>query len=335
MFAAWYDTPGPARDVLRTGHLPDPAPRTGEVLVRLKASGINPSDVKRRAAWGKLRDLDGRTIPHSDGAGVIEAVGDGVNAARIGERVWIRNALGGYGKGGRREGTAAELIAIDAANTAPLPAGTDFAVGACLGVPALTAHRSVFADGSVEGQFILVAGGAGAVAHHAVQMARLGGARVAATAGNEDNIAVCKDAGAELALNYKSDDIVEQILHWTNGKGVERIVEVDFAANIERDAAMLADNGTIACYSSTSNPQPSFPYYPLAFKGANLRIIQGFLLPDEARRAGIADIANWLERNELATRIDGRFALSDIAAAHERVESGRARGNVVIDLTMA
>ena len=191
MRAAWFDTFGPAKDVLRLGELDTPVAGTGEVLVRLHTSGINPSDVKKRAgSFPNLLDA-GLVIPNSDGAGVIEAVGDGVDEARIGERVWIYQA-----QYGRRFGTAAEYIAIEATRAPKLADNASFEVGACLGIPAMTAHRCVFADGDVNGQTILVTGAAGRVGFYAVQWASQAGATVIATASNPDDADACRNAGA-------------------------------------------------------------------------------------------------------------------------------------------
>lgn len=328
MRAAWYRRPGPAHEVLEVGELPDPSPAPGEVLVRIHASGINPSDTKRRAGWRGARMEHPRVVPHSDGAGVIEAVGEGVDAARIGEPVWLYNA-----QRGRAFGTAAEFCALPAAQAIRLPDPVSFEEGACLGVPASTAHFAVFADGAVRDQTILVQGGAGAVGHYAVQFAAWGGARVIATVSNAQKAAHARAAGAAATVNYRREDVVAAVHRLTGGAGVERIVEVDLGANLAVDAALIRPNGIIASYSSTRVPEPVFPYYPLAYKGVTLRLVQAYILPPAARAQAIADITAGLEQRFLCHAIAAVFPLERVAEAHALAESGNALGNVILRVT--
>ena len=323
MLAAWYERTGAAHDVLRVGTMPDPAPGAGEVLVRVRASGVNPSDTKQRGGWRGAGMSFPRVVPHADGAGTIAAVGAGVPAGRVGERVWLWNAVALYDSS-RAFGTAAELCA--------LPASVEFDAGACLGVPGCTAHRAIFADGPVAGMTVLIQGGAGAVGHYAVQMARRGGARVIATVGSPAKAAHAREAGADATIDRKREDVVARVRELAGAAGVDRIVEVDLGANLEQDAALIRANGIIASYSSTSVPEPVFPYYKLAFKGVTVRLVQGFNLPPAARAAAIADIARWSEAGELVHAIGARFPLDAIAAAHETVERGAALGNVVVTI---
>lgn len=325
MRAAWYDRTGPAEEVLCVGEVPDPVPGPGEVLVRVAASGINPADVKRRAGWGGMVMAHPRVIPHCDGAGIIEAVGDGVATRRLGERVWLWNAQGGYGTAGRAFGTAAELVALPSEQAVSLPDTMSMEEGACLGVPAVTAHRCVMADGTVEGQTILVQGGAGAVGHMAVQIARIGGARVIATVSGPEAADRVRAAGGE-PVDRRSEDPVARVREMT-GEGVDRIVEVDFAANMQADAALIRPNGWIAAYSSSSNPRPVLDHYAFQSKGANLRFIQGFNLPQAAREAAQAFIAEHASR--LAVLLGAAYQLDEIAGAHRRVETG-GLGKVVV-----
>ena len=329
MRAAFYRQTGPAAEVLDIGTLPDPAPAPDEVLVRVHASGINPADVKRRAGWGGAQMSHDLVVPHCDGAGVIEATGAGVPSARRGTRVWLYNAQGGYAQTGRAFGTAAELIALPSAQAVPLPDGLSFEQGACLGVPALTAHRCVFADGTVDGQTVLVQGGAGVVGHLAVQMARIGGARVLATVSNSDAAAHARKAGADAVINRHHEDVAERVLALTDHRGVDRIIEVDFAANMDTDTRCLRENGTVASFSCSSDPSPTLPYYQFAAKGLNLRFIQGFSLPDAARHEAIAFIDRHAASLEIA--IGAVFGLEEIAKAHRRVETGGI-GNTVVRL---
>jgi NADPH2:quinone reductase len=325
MHAAWYEVTGPAHDVIRIGELPRPEPGPGEVLVRVHASGINPSDTKRRAGWRKEPLAYPRIIPHSDGAGVIEAAGAGVDRERLGERVWLWNA-----QRGRASGTCAEYVALPQAQAVTLPDDTDFVEGACLGVPASTAHFAVLADGPLVGQTVLVQGGTGAVGDCAVQWARRAGARVIATVGSESKAELARASGADATINRRTEDVVRRVLDLTDGQGVDRIVEVDFGANLEQDVALIRPNGVIASYSSTARPEPVFPYYPLAYKGVTLRLVQAYILPEPARALAIADIGEALGDGGLKQRIAGVFPLDETAAAHDLLESGEAIGNVVV-----
>ncbi len=325
MKAVWYERFGPASEVLSFGALPDPAPGPGEVLVRLHASGVNPSDVKLRAgaragaamAWPRI-------VPHSDGAGVIEAVGDGVDAARKGERVWIWN-----GQWQRAMGTAAELIAVPADQAVRLPDATGLAEGACLGIPAMTAWYAVFADGPVAGKTVLVTGGAGSVGRYACQMARLGGARVIATASSAEKAA---HSTAEEWVDYREVNVAEAVMEMTKGAGVDRIVEVDFAANQAASLALLKPGGVVATYASASDMRPAFDFYPLMFKNAVLRLVLVYLLDPAARRRGEARLTEWLEAGALSHAVVAGGGLKDCAAAHAVVEAGKKLGTVVLEV---
>lgn len=332
MRAAFYRRTGPAADVLEVGQMRDPVPGPGEVLVRLGASGINPADVKRRSGWGGLEMGHPVIVPHCDGAGEIIDVGPDVGRACIGERVWLWNAQGGYGGPGRAFGTAAERIAIPKAQTVGLPPQLNFEQGACLGVPAMTAHRAVFADGPVQGQTMLVQGGGGAVGHFAVQFAALAGARVIATAGTPERAEHAMSAGCERVINRHEEDAVEIVLEITGGDGVDRIIEVDFGANLAGNIKLLKPNGVIAAYSSSSAPTPVLPYYDLAFKGARIHFVQGFNLPRDARRQGVEDLNRHVESGQMTVAVGASFQLEQISQAHSLVEAGKTIGNVVLKL---
>jgi NADPH:quinone reductase len=328
MRAAWYEATGPARQVIRIGEAPRPEPGPGEVLVRVHASGVNPSDTKRRAGWRNEPLGYPRIIPHSDGAGAIEAVGAGVDERRIGERVWLWNA-----QRGRASGTCADYAALPQAQAVPLPDGTGFVEGACLGVPATTAHFAVLSDGPLIGQTVLVQGGAGAVGGYAVQWAKCAGAHVIATVGSEAKAALARASGADATINRRTEDVVRRVLDLTDGQGVDRIVEVDLGANLDQDVALIKPNGVIASYSSTARPEPVLPYYPLAYKGVTLRLVQAYLLPPPARTLALVDIGEGLRSGRLKHRIAAVFPLAETAAAHELLESGEAIGNVVVEVT--
>lgn len=328
MRAAWYERTGPASEVLQVGTLPDPAPGPGEVLVRLEASGVNPSDVKKRAGWEGLEMPHSRVVPHADGAGTIEAVGRGVPAARVGERVWTWNAQGKD----RWQGTAAELVALPSERAPRLPGSVPATVGASLGVPACTAHFAVLADGPVAGSTVLVQGGAGAVGHLAVQWAKWEGATVVATVSSEEKARLAREAGADHVVDYTEGEVVERIHGVTDGRGVDRIVEVDFAANLAVDVEVIRENGAIATYSSTSDPEPVLPYYPLAFQGVTVCFVQAYLMPPADRTHAVRAVQRALSEGRLRVEVASVHPLTEVVAAHEAVESGRAVGNVVVEV---
>ena len=325
MRAVCYAHTGPAGEVLQNVDVPRPEAGPGEVLVRLAASGINPADVKRRAGWGGMAMQHDRIIPHCDGAGTIEAVGDGVSAARVGEPVWLWNAQGGYGEAGRAEGTAAEYIALPSAQAVALPSHFTLDQGACLGVPAMTAHRCILSDGPVSGLTVLVQGGAGAVGYLAVQIARAEGARVLATVSTPEAAERLR-AQAVGPIQRHTQDVTAAVMQATRGAGVDRIVEVDFAANQQVDSHLLKPNGTVCSYSSTSDPNPTLDYYAFASRGATLRFIQGFALPEAAR----AEAISWLASHTLDIPIAARLPLARCAEAHQLVEAGGGFGQVIV-----
>ncbi len=328
MRAAWYERPGPTHEVLTVGEMPTPEPAHGEVLVRVAASGINPSDFKQRAGWRKEGLPFPRIVPHSDGAGIIEAVGEGVDSSREGQRVWLYNT-----QRGRPWGTAAEFVTVPESQAVPLPDGIDFDVAACLGVPACTAHFATLSDGALAGRAILVAGAAGAVGHSAVQFAKWSGAEVIATVSGDAKAEHARAAGADHIVNYRTEPVAERVLDLTDGAGVDRIAEVDFGANLAIDIEVIKANGIIASYSSTRVPEPTLPYYPLAYKGVTVRFVQAYLLPAEARAQALRDITDTLGSGHLRPAIAARFPLERIAEAHALAEGGAVIGNVVLDLS--
>lgn len=325
MRAAWFETFGEASEVLQTGELETPSPGTGEVLIRLHTSGINPSDVKKRA--GSFPDLlgDGFVIPNSDGAGVIEAVGEGVDAARTGERVWVYQA-----QYGRRFGTAAEYVAIDSTRAPTLPDETDFDVGACLGIPVMTAHRCVFTDGDVRGLTVLVTGGAGRVGYYAVQWASRSGANVIATASNPDDAAACKSAGAGQVVNHRDDNLAEAILDASGGKLIDRVIDVDFGANLLTSVEVLRIGGTIATYASAQEPEPRLPFFRMMYKDLTVRFVIVYAMPESVKAQAVDDIAAALTDGWMQHRIAHAIPLDDIVRGNEIIEQGAIRGAVIL-----
>ena len=321
---AVYSRTGSARDVLALADRPRPEPGPGEVRVRVAWSGVNPSDVKSRAGTRAKELPYPEIVPHSDGAGVIDAVGPGV-PARVGERVWVWN-----GAWGRAHGTAAEWIVLPSAQAVPLPAAAPLEVGANLGIPALTALHALTVDGGVSGQRVLVAGGAGAVGHYAVQMARLLGARqVIATVSSEEKAALARAAGAEATVDYRRENVAERISQLTDGHGVDRIVEVDFAANAALDFALIAPEGRSVVYGS-GHPEIAVPFVPAILKNVRVSFFIVYHLAPADREAATRQLTAWLEAGALQHNIALRLPLDRIAEAHEAVESGHAVGNVVL-----
>jgi NADPH:quinone reductase len=323
MRAVWYERNG-AADVLHVGEMPDPTPGPGEVRVRIVTSGVNPSDWKRRQGLTRRMEFP-RVIPHQDGAGVIDRVGPGVPASRLGERVWLYQA-----QIGRPFGTAAEYTVQPAERVIPLPANTSFTEGAGLGVPAMTAHRCVFADGPVAGKTVLVTGGAGAVGHCAIQLAKLHGARVIATVSSDQKAQIALAAGADYTVNYRTEDTVQRLMDFTGGAGVDHIVEVDFAGNFQVSREVLRSNGILAVYAAGVAPQPPVP---LQFKSSNVtvRFVLVYDMPEPAKQVAVQEITQLLEGGKLRHPSGPHFPLESARQAHQAVEGG-AIGKVVLEV---
>jgi NADPH2:quinone reductase len=323
MKAAWYERNGPARDVLIVGELPDPQPAAGEVLVKLAVSGVNPSDVKSRAG----RPLTGaKVVPHSDGAGVIVGVGENVPRSRIGEPVWLWN-----GQWKRAFGTAAELIALPEAQAVPLPKTIDFAAGACLGIPGLTAMHAVNLQGRVAGKSLLVTGGASAVGHYITQIATRRGARVIATASSA-RADHALHAGAAV-IDYRAENVARRVLDLTQGKGADGVIDMDFSTTAPLlSGGILAPHGKLVGFGSNIRGDNALPFGDVLFKSLTLQFFLVYELEPVERETALKDLRIMLESNALAHTIGARFPLADIAAAHEAVEEGRVLGNVVLDI---
>ena len=326
MKAAWYEKIGPAEEVLKVGDVDAPKPQAGEVLVEMKTSGVNPSDVKTRAgARGELAFP--RIIPHSDGGGIIAAVGEGVDESRMGERVWIWN-----GAFGRAHGTCAELIALPSEQAISLPEGSDFEAAACLGIPASTAYYGMLCDGSVEDQTVLVTGGAGAVGYYGIQLAKWSGASVIATVSGDEKAAVASEAGADLIINYKNEDVVGSIHDFTNGEGVDRILEVEFGGNLSVNEQVIKPNGTIASYGSVAVMEPTLPFYNLMFKGVKLNTYLIYIVSESDRNMIVNGLNDAMNDQALTHLISESYALDDIIDAHRSMESNRVIGNIVVTI---
>jgi NADPH:quinone reductase len=326
MKAAVFKTMGSAVDVLEIVELDNPVPGHGEVLVRLHCSAVNPSDAKKRA--GGFPDLlkDGFIIPHSDGAGVIEAVGRGVPESRIGERVWVYQA-----QYGRRFGTAAEYVTLESKLAVWLPGNIEFDVGACMGILGMTAHRCVFADGPVENKTILVTGGAGRVGHYAIQWAKYAGAQVIATASNPEAEKYCYAAGADAVCSHQGDELINLVKDITAGQGVDRVVDCEFGANLPVFLEVLATGATIATYGSMVVPEPLLPFRRMMFMDLTIRMVLVYAMPESAKMDAIDDITELLGRDLLQHRIAHRKPIEKIAEAHNLIEEGGFYGAVIVE----
>ena len=325
MRAAYYESNGPARKVLQLGDVETPQTGRGEVRVRLLTSGVNPSDVKSRAGLTRKIAFP-RVIPHSDGAGEIDAVGEGVSPTRVGERVWVWN-----GQWRRPFGTAAEWIVLPSEQAVALPANVTMDAGACLGIPAYTGYQAVLLARAKEGSTVLVAAGAGAVGHYAIQFAKQRKATVITTVSSPAKAEIARQAGADHVIDYKREDVGERVMAITGKRGVDAVIEMDLAANARLLPNVLAPNGVVAIYGSGA-AEASIPFQFLLQNSITMQFFLVYLMPQAERERATADITRMLERNELIHNVAQTFDLGDMVAAHEAVESGKTMGNIVVRL---
>lgn len=321
MRAVFYEANGPARDVLRVGEVPTPEPGPGDVRVRLRASGVNPSDVKSR---GHRKPAFPRVIPHSDGAGEIEAVGEGVSRSRIGERVWVWN-----GQWQRPFGTAAECIVLPARQAVRLPGGVGFWEGAMLGIPALTGFHAVALAGAENGAALLVSGGAGSVSQYAIQFAKSRGATVITTISSPDKAAAAREAGADHCIDYRREDVGARVAQITGGRGVDAIIEMNLSANAGLIPATLRPKGRVIVYGTEA--EATIPAFACLVNSVTLSFFLIYQLDTEQRECAIAGVIGALEQGWLVSRIGPTFPLAEAAAAHEAVEHGTI-GNVIVTI---
>jgi len=323
MRAAYYETNGSAREVLRVGEVETPEPGPGEVLVRVKASGVNPSDVKSRAGL-RAKMAYPRVIPQSDGAGVIEAIGAGVDPARVGERVWLWN-----GQWQRPFGTAADYIALPAFQASHLPDGVPYEAGACLGIPAMTAFHAVAVAGAAK--TVLVSGGAGGVGHYAIQFAKARGMTVLSTVSSEAKAKLARQAGADHVIDYKRENVAERVMAITNKAGVDAVVEMDLAANAKLYRGILHARSETVVYG-TGSAEAAIPAQYLLVNAIAIKFIYVYELTQAERDAAVGTINRMLEAGTLVNNVALTVPLKDIVAAHEAVERGQTPGNVVVTL---
>ncbi len=312
MRAVWYERQGPAADVLVVGELPDPEPGPGEVRVRLSRSGVNPGDTKKRSGYFGLPMPYPTVVPHSDGAGRVDATGPGVDGSRVGERVWVHGA-----QSYRRYGTAAELVCVPAAQAVPLPDSVSEDLGACLGIPGITAHRCLFADGDLAGQRVLVHGVLGAVASIAAQLARAAGATVVGTVRRSADLAQVPDAWCDQVVALDADPAAEIL---AQGR-VDRVVEVAFGANINLNTAVVAGGAIIAAYA-TGPGEVWLPFWDLLFANVTIRLCGSDDFPSEARCRAVRDLTEAAAAGRLTLPISEPLPLERCAEAHDRVDAG-------------
>jgi NADPH:quinone reductase len=324
MIAAWYDRQGAAAEVLRVGELPAAEPGPGEVRVRLTVSGVNPGDIKKREGWLGSPMAFPRIVPHSDGAGVIEAVGPEVDPGRAGRRVWVYGA-----QSYRPFGTAAETTVVPAALAVDLPGNVSDETGACLGIPGITAHRTVFSDGPVAGQVVLVHGVRGAVSSLAAQLARRAGATVIGTVRTDAEAGQVSAALADRVVSLQSGPVTE--IRRLAPDGVDRVIDVALSANADLDAAVVRNGAVVAAYASPAE-RAEIPFWPMLFANVTIRLLGSDDFPPEAKNAAARDLTAAAAESALAVTVAGTFPLARIAAAHERVDSGKALGRVLVSV---
>lgn len=326
MKAAFYETPGAARDVLRVGDMPPEAPGPGMVQVRVAVSGVNPSDVKTRGGRGARANPWPRTIPHQDGAGVIEQVGAGVDASRVGQRVWLYEC-----QLGRPHGTAAERVTVPERLAVTLPDGVSLEVGASLGVPALTAWYCNEQVDAGPGRCVLVHGGVGAVGFYAAQMARLRGAEVLASVSNAEQARIAEAAGIDTAL--RGADLPGAARQWLarrQREGFDAFIDLDFAGNLPCNLALAENGAQIAAYASDTDLQPAVPVRELMRRNLRLSFLLVYTMPPVQKQRAIAQLTQWLADGSLRHADVHPYALDDIAQAHEAVETRKHVGKVVV-----
>jgi NADPH2:quinone reductase len=326
MLAGWYERGGPALEVIETGQIAIPEPGPGEVLLRLHASGINPSDYKKRGNAKAAMEFP-RVIPHSDGAGVVAGLGDGVSEFSIGQRVWTFNA-----QWSRACGTAAEYIALPASKISALSDNASFVEGACHGIPAMTAARVIFLDGPVSGQWVYVPAATGRVGAYALQFAKWGGAKVIASAGSSERAGMAKSMGADYVIDRSSGDVASKILDITGGYGVDRIAEVEFGGNMALNAQILAQDGVISSYASAHVPKAEITVSPRRARNMSIHFVFVYMLNPKAIGETCAIVNRAQAEGALTHRIAGTYPLAELAQAHAEAEKQSGTGHMVVTM---
>jgi len=326
MQAAIYHQFGKAKDVIEVREVEKPEPQEGQIRVKLFCAGVNPSDIKMRS--GTSRPLTGNwQIPSSDGAGIVDAIGPGVDRFKLGQRVWVFNAAFM-----RPQGTSSEFTVIESWMASSLPDHLSYAQGACLGIPVMTAHRCLFSDGPIDGKTVMISGGAGVVAHYAIQLAKWGGARVITTVSSDLKAQHAKAAGADCIINYRTENVVERVLSWTEQVGVDRVLEVDFGANLTTNAQILKPGGVNVMYAVVDQPALPLPVPMMMAKNIILRFTLIYTITPSERAQILSDIDSWLNTGKCQFAIAAKFPLKDVVQAHELIESGNKIGHVILEM---
>ena len=322
-----YEKFGSATEVLKVQEIELQKPRQEEVVVKLKYSGVNPSDAKARAGNrpGVTKPEYSLVVPNSDGSGVIEEVGSNLDKSLIGKRVWLRN-----GQWKRPFGTAAEYITIAVENIVEMPSKMTFQEGATMGIPGLTAAHGIFGTGEVIGKTLLISGGGGAVGHLAIQLAKWGGAKVIAT-GSKSSAGSILNFGADYFFDYSSDKLVSQI-NEVVPDGVDRVIEVEFGLNLNWIHKVLKPNGTIAVFGSAKEMNPIIPFGPYLFKAIKIDIFLIYILPVKERKIAINYLHSAYEQKALKPKIDSIFKLEDCDKAHDRTLTKGRKGAVLLEI---
>lgn len=322
-----YEEFGLATEVLRVRKIELQKPQSREVIVKLRYSGVNPSDAKARAGNrpGVVRPEYSLVIPHSDGSGVIEDVGSELDKSLIGKRVWVRN-----GQWKRPFGTAAEYITIALENLVEMPSEMTFQDGATMGIPGLTAAHGIFGSGEVIGKTLLISGGGGAVGHLAVQLAKWGGAKVIATGSKSSSDSVL-NFGADYYFDYSSDKLASQI-NEVAPEGVDRVVEVEFGLNLNWLHQVLKPNGTLAVYGSAKEMNPVIPFGLYLFKAIKIDIFLIYILPVKEKEIAINYLHSAYEQKALIPKIDSIYKLEDCDQAQDRTLTKGRRGAVLLEI---
>lgn len=326
MKAWWFEQAGSAFDVLKFGEMKRPEPKADEVVIRVDFSAVNPTDVKRRSDGRELSRFS-QIVPNNDGSGVIVAAGSNVDASRVDTRVWIFAA-----QAGRAMGTAAQYCVLPSSQAIALPDNTSLEEGACLGVPAVTAHRGLFSEGPIDGKTILITGGTGRVGMYAVQLARQAGANVIATAGSPEKVKRLATLGAHHCINYKTENQVEAVNQITDGRGVDLMLDVTFGTNATDAPSLVAENGAVTSYSTDPVMTPSLDFNAFMFSNILIRPFSIMRMPLKAKVAAFDHITMLLEQNTLNHRIGGRFSFAQLPQAHQAVEQGDIDGVCVVSI---
>lgn len=325
MRAAYYRKNGPASEVLEVGEIDTPEPGPGEVRVRLATSGVNPSDTKARSGTNRKIAFP-LVVPHSDGAGEISAVGEGVDKARIGERVWTWDA-----QWQRPIGTCGEYTVVPADRAVRLPDGVSLEEGACLGIPARTARHAVAMSGVGPGDTVYITGGAGSVSHYAIQFAKARGATVIASVSSREKAALAGDAGADHTINYRTEGVGGRVRDITAGAGCDAMIELDLAANAMLIPEIVRAKGQVIVYG-TGRAAAELPMFFCLSNAIAVRFMFLYILTDPERRAAEKEITALIEQGRLRHNVATTFPLAEAVAAHEAVEQGTFAGNVVITI---